>query len=138
MAGRDGGPVRLTVARHCDGATPREVVRKAGWPMVDVSTDEWPGDNGLPALGRDHSPVGHAVGGYARDDDGDGIREVHGNTREGLWTGLRNSLRPFRGVNKGYLYRYAAMFEWGYDVKRATLGFLWALLEVRSATSCPT
>ena len=31
---------------------------------------------------------------WARDDDGDGIREVHCNTLEGLWTGLRNFLRP--------------------------------------------
>ncbi|MBX6316079.1 MAG: hypothetical protein IRY99_24675 [Isosphaeraceae bacterium] len=45
-----------------------------------------------------------------RDDDSDGVREVHVNTLEGLWTGLRNFLRPFRGVNKGYLYQYVAMF----------------------------
>ena len=36
---------------------------------------------------------------WARDDDGDGIREVHSNTIEGLWTGLRNHLRPFRGIS---------------------------------------
>jgi hypothetical protein len=57
---------------------------------------------------------------------------------EGLWTGLRNSLRPFRGMNKKYLYQYVAMFEWGDNVKGATLEFLWAFLGVRSATSCPT
>jgi hypothetical protein len=33
---------------------------------------------------------------WARDDNGDGVREVHCNTLEGL----RNFLRPFRGVNK--------------------------------------
>jgi transposase len=27
---------------------------------------------------------------WARDDDGDGIREVHDNTLEGMRTGLRN------------------------------------------------
>jgi hypothetical protein len=36
---------------------------------------------------------------WARDDDRDGVREVHSNTIEGLWTGLRNHLRPLRGVN---------------------------------------
>ena len=56
---------------------------------------------------------GHVAGEWARDDDGDGIREVHVNTSEGLWTGLRNFLRPFRGVNKMYLYQYVAIFEWG-------------------------
>ena len=54
---------------------------------------------------------------------------------EGLWTGLRNFLRPFRGVSKKYLYQYVAMFEWGSNVKRATPGFLWAILGVRSATT---
>ena len=62
------------------------------------------------------------IGEWARDDDGDGVREVHDNTLEGLWTGLRNFLRPFRGVNKVYLHQYVAMFEWGYNVKRATPG----------------
>jgi hypothetical protein len=57
---------------------------------------------------------------------------------EGLWAGMRDFLRPFRGVNKKYLYQYVAVFEWGYNVKRATPEFLWALLGVRSATSCPT
>jgi transposase len=106
--------------------------------MADVNTDEWQGYNGLPAIGRDHAAVCHAVHEWARDDDGDGVREVHCNTLVGLWTGLRNFLRPFRGVNKVYLYQYVAIFEWGYNVKRATSAFLWALLGVRSATSCPT
>lgn len=106
--------------------------------MVDVYTDEWRGYNGLPAIGRNHATVCHAAHEWARDDDGDGVREVHCNTLEGLWTGLRNFLRPFRGVNKEYLHQYVAIFEWGHNVKRATLGFLWALLGVRSPTSCPT
>jgi hypothetical protein len=52
---------------------------------------------------------------------------------EGSWTGLR----PFRGVNKKYLDQYVALFEWGYNVKRATPGFLRALLGVESATKRP-
>ena len=48
------------------------------------------------------------------------MREVHDNTLEGLWTGLRNFLRPFRGVNKEYLYQYVAIFEWGHNIKRVT------------------
>jgi hypothetical protein len=106
--------------------------------MVTVNTDEWPGYNGLPALGRRHPTVGHAAGEWARDDDGDGIRAVHGNTREGLWTGLRNFLRPFRGVSKKYLNQDVALFEWASNVTRATLGFLRALLGVRQPTRCPT
>jgi hypothetical protein len=30
-----------------------------------------------------------------------------------------------------------ALFEWGYNVKRATLAFLRAILGVESATRCP-
>jgi hypothetical protein len=105
--------------------------------MATVDTDEWRGSNGLPASHRDRAAVCHAEREWARDD-GDGGREVHTNTLEGLWTGLRNLLRPFRGVSKVYLDQYVAMFEWGYNVKRATPGFLWPLLGVRSATSCPT
>jgi transposase-like protein len=138
VVGRESGHVRLTVAAHSDGPTLRKVVREASRPMAAVNTDEWRGYNGLPAIGRRHSTVCHAAREWARDDDGDGVREVHCNTLEGLWTGLRNFLRPFRGVNKVYLYQYVAMFEWGYNVKRATAEFLWALLDVESATSCPT
>ena len=63
---------------------------------------------------------------------------MHVNTLEGLWTGLRNFLRPFRGVNKAYLYQYVVMFEWSYNAKRATPGFLRAQLGVESATKLPT
>ncbi len=106
--------------------------------MVTVNTDEWRGYAGLPGIGRLRVTVCHADREWARDDDGDGVREVHVNTLEGLWTGLRNFLRPFRGVSKVYLYQYVALFQWGYNVKRATTGFIRALLGVEDATGCPT
>ena len=105
MVGRETGQVRLTVVEHSDGETLQEVVRRASWPMATVNTDEWQGYNRLPEMGRERATVCHAAGEWARDDDGDGIREVHNNTQEGLWTGLRNFLRPFRGVNKKDLYQ---------------------------------
>ena len=144
MVGREGGQVRLTVAEHSDRKTLEAVVGKATGPGATVNTDEWGGYNGLTAMGRGHATVCHKAGEWARDDDGDGVREVHDNTLEGLWTGLRNFLRPFRGVSKKYLQQYVAMFEWGYNVKRATIGFLQAILGVRgstggrSPTSCPS
>ena len=135
VVGRESGHLRLTVAEHSDGATLVEVVRRASGPMVTVNTDEWQGYNGLPAMGRTRPTVCHAIKEWARDDDGDGVREVHVNTIEGLWTGLRNFLRMFRGVSKKYLYQYVAMFEWGYNAKWATPEFLWAVLGVKSATT---
>ena len=134
VVGRESGQLRLTVTERSDGATLERVARRASWPMVRFHTDEWQGYNGLPGMGRYRSTVCHAAREWARDDDGDGVREVHVNTLEGLWTGLRNFLRPFRGVSKAYLYQYVAMFEWGYNAKRATSTFLKALLGVESAT----
>lgn len=55
-----------------------------------------------------------------------------------MWTGLRNHSRIFRGVNKKYLHQYVAIFEWSYNVKRATPEFLRALLGVRQPTNSRT
>ena len=106
-------------------------------PGATVYTDEWGGYNHLPELGRNHSPVCHTPGQreWARDDDGDGVREVHNNTMEGIWTGVRNFLRTFRGVNKEYLGQYIGIFEWGYKIKTVTLEFLRSLLGIRVITN---
>jgi transposase len=130
VVGRTSGQLRLRVEHRADGPTLQQDVRRATWPMTTVNTDEWAAYAGLPALGRGHVTVCHAAGEWARDDDGDGIREVHINTQEGIWTGLRNFLGPFRGVNKIYLHQYVAIFEWGFNLKRATGEFIRALLGV--------
>jgi len=52
-------------------------------------TDEYDSYN---AVQRSRSTVAHGHKEWARDADGDGVREVHTNTAEGL----RNFLRPFR------------------------------------------
>jgi transposase len=135
VVGRESGRVRLAVTERSDVEALERVVMRASWPMTTVNTDEWGWYNRLPAMGRSRPTVCHAERELARDDDGDGVREVHVNTLEGLWTGLRNFLRPFRGVSEKYLYQYVAMFEWGYNVKRATPSFLWAIIGVSSATT---
>ena len=71
-------------------------------------------------MGRDRLTVCHVIKEWARD--GDGVRAVHVNTIEGLWTGLRNFLRTFRGVSKKHLYPYVAMFEWGDNTKAGRSG----------------
>jgi transposase-like protein len=102
-------------------------------PGATVYTDEWNGYNPLRAAGRGHATVNHSAGEWARDDDGDGVREVHCNTLEGVWTGLRNFLRPFRGVNKVYLEQDIKMFEWSHNLRRVTDAHLRMLLGGRSA-----
>ena len=129
VAGRHSGRLALRVGRR-NGAA--ELVHRTVVPRTEpgamVYTDEWPGYKPLEAAGRGHAAVNHHAGEWARDDDGDGIREVHCNTLEGIWTGLRNFLRPFRGVNKKYLEQYIKMFEWSYNLKAITDAFLRILL----------
>ena len=111
------------------------VVRDAVTAPALVNTDEWGGYDRLAEIGCARGSVNHAAGEWARDDDGDGIREVHSNTAEGLWTGARNFLRWFRGVSKEYLYQYVAIFEWGHNIKRVSGAFIRALLGVPLTTS---
>ena len=70
----------------------------------------------------------HSQREWARDDDGDGINEVHTNTIEGLWTELRNFLRRFKGVGKHFIHLYIAMFEWMHNLKKVSSTFIQALV----------
>jgi transposase len=136
--GRQSGQARLHVEHRTDRATLEGVVGSSTREGAMVYTDEWRSYDHLPEMGRGNATVCHTIGEWARDDDGDGIREVHDNTLEGMWTGLRNHLRIFRGVSKEYLHQYVAIFEWSYNVKRATPEFLRALLGVWNRTNCRT
>ena len=130
LVGRESGQVRLAVTRHSDRATLDPLVQRHSRADATVNTDEWSAYDHLPASGRTRVSVKHARPNpeYARDDDGDGVREVHCNTMEGIWTGLRNFLRTFRGVSKHYLAGYVAMFQWSHNLKTATDAFLESLL----------
>ncbi len=136
IVGRESGTVRLEVVAHSDQETLEAFVDKTTKSQAMVYTDEWSGYDHVPELGRGHATVCHTPGKreWARDDDGDGVREVHNNTTEGLWTGARNFLRSFRGVSKGFLGQYMAMFEWSYNMKEATKAVLRAILRIKVAT----
>lgn len=138
VVGRESGQARLHVEHRADRATLERVVVGSSREGAMAYTDEWSSYDHLPELGRGHATVCHKIGEWARDDDGDGIREVHDNTLEGMWTGLRNHLRTFRGVSREDLHQYVAIFEWSYNTKRATPEFLRALLGVRRSTICRT
>ncbi len=103
VVGRTSGQIRLTVCENTQQRTLQPKVERATAKTATVYRDESSADNHLVATGRSHPTVWHSQKEYARDDDGDGVREVHCNTREGLWTGWRNVLRPFRGVHQKYL-----------------------------------
>ncbi len=55
--------------------------------------------------------VCHGQREWACDDDGDGLREVHCNSCEGMGAALRTYLRGFRSAHKYYLAEYVATFE---------------------------
>jgi transposase len=134
--GRESGALRLEVAENADRATLDAFVEQTTSPDVLLYTDEWSGYAGVEASGRGHATVCHQPGQreWARDDDGDGVREVHDNTLEGIWTGLRNFLRPFRGISKWYLDQFVGIFEWIYNVKTVTVDFVRALCGLRPNT----
>jgi transposase-like protein len=136
VIGRESGEARLEVVGRADGATLEEVVEDTTSEGATIYTDEWKGYNGLSGLRRDHVRVSHAAlrREWARDD-GDGIREAHVNTMEDHWTGLRDYLRPFRGVSKWYLGQYVAIYQWGHNIKRVAEEFLRILLGMRPGTS---
>jgi transposase len=84
---------------------------------TQLYTDAWQSYRGShPA----HATVRHGVHEWARDDDGDGQREVHGNSCEGAGAALRTYLRAVRGVHKQYLHLYVATYEAMVKAKRLT------------------
>ena len=128
--GRESGQVRLRLVHHADQKTLEKHVHTFTQTEATVNTDEWPGYNHII---RPHATVCHGDKEWARDDDGDGIREVHVNTVEGMWTTVRNFLRPFRGVHKKYLSGYLAMCEFSINLKRITPSFI-SLLVTRTCS----
>jgi transposase-like protein len=137
VIGRESGRIQLTVKHNSARADLEPTVLDATQPGCTINTDEWGAYTHLSEAQRTHVTVCHAPGRreWARDDDGDGIREVHTNTSEGFWTGLRNFLRPFRGVSKVYLHQYIAIHEWAHNLKEVTLGFLRILCGVTQMAS---
>ncbi len=128
LIGRTTGRIRLTVCEDTKQTTVQPLVESTTGRDTILYTDESNAYRGIDATGRGHATVCHSHHEWARDDDGDGIREVHCNTMEGVWTGLRNFLRPFRGMHKKYLALYVAMFEWEYNLKRVTPKFMRMLM----------
>jgi transposase len=100
VVGRETGQIRLDVCADTTQDTIQPEVEHKTEPTTTLYTDESNAYNRVAGTGRGHGTVCHSQREWARDDDGDGIREVHCNTMEGIWTGLRNFLRPFRGVHK--------------------------------------
>ena len=125
--GRQSGQVRLRVVLDTKSVTLRQHVEPFTSEGTHVYTDEYDSYNRVE---RRHSTVAHGAHEWARDDDGDGRREVHTNTLEGMWAGLRTFLRPFRGVSKHWLSGYVAIHEFAVNLKRISVAFIAALVRL--------
>jgi transposase len=137
MVGRASGEVRLGVLDSSGSEELGEFVAGTCIAGTVVNTDEWVGYSRVDGRhGRVHVTVNHTgpKSTWAVDADGDGVREVHCNTMEGTWTGLRTFLRPFRGVSKWFESQYVAMFQWGHNIKEVTDEFLGIMLGLRPYT----
>ena len=130
VVGRESQHLHLMVCRHSNRATLQPFVESKTQPQATVNTDDGQAYDQWPQTGQIHKTVCHMLGQceWARDDDGDGVREVHCNTLESIWTSWRNFMRPFRGVNKVYLSQYVALFAWTYNLKHVTGEWLRTLI----------
>ncbi len=111
----------MRVFKNTKGITLCSFVERFTKPEATIYTDEYSSYNKLK---RVRLTVCHSDNEWARDADGDGIREVPVNTHEGAWTGLRNHLRTFRGVHQKHLAGYVAIYEFAVNHKRVSPHFI--------------
>src|SRR5262245_48394042 len=126
---RNTGQVRVRVKPDTKAKTLCGQVHVCTRPGAVLNTD---GSDSYAPVQRPHAAVRHSRKEWARDDDGDGLREVHTNTLEGLWAGLHTFLRPLRGVHKHYLGGYVAIYEFGVNLKRISVCFIAALVALHT------
>lgn len=108
--------MRIWVLNAADKERCQGVLQTLLPPGATLYSDKLAGCQGWPG----HFIVCHSQYERARDDDGDGVREVHGNTSEGAHAGLRTFLRAFRGVHKADLACCLAVYEAIRNAKRIT------------------
>jgi transposase-like protein len=113
VVGRESARAHLAVTRTAGTRALNRVAREAVTAPALVNTDEWRGYARLAEVECDRAAVNHQAGEWARDDDGDGVREAHCNIRERLWTGARNLRRPLRDAYVTYCGRYISICRMG-------------------------
>ena len=125
-----GGQVVINMLANGKQKTIEPVIKEPIAPGALVYTDE----DGIYARwslwGYGHKRVNHGRGAYARDEDGDGLCEVHVNTMEGVWSLLRSWLRPHRGLSPEKLPLSLGCFEFVHNVRKRGKALLPALIEL--------
>ena len=127
--GRESGQVRMRVVMDTTGATLAAHVHRFTQAGSHLYTDE---NQSYNHVLRPRSVVCHSTNEWARDDDDDGICEVHVNSTEGLWTDVRIFLRPFKGVHKMSLAGYVAFAEFKRNLKAISPAFISRLVALHN------
>jgi hypothetical protein len=118
VSSRETGEQRLWGCDHANQATCHNLIAEnVPGASAILSPDEWQSYRGSHPV---HATVRHGVHEWARDDEGDGHREVHGHACEGAGAALRTYLRAFRGVHQRYLPLSVATYEAMVHTKRVT------------------
>lgn len=84
----------------------------------------------MQTWGYDHKHLNHGRGEFARDEDGDGLCEVHVNTMAEFWSLLRSWLRPHRGISQEKLPLYLGFFKCVPNIRKRGKALLPALIEL--------
>jgi transposase-like protein len=132
-----GGQVVIRMPENVRQATIGPLIGATTPPGAVVNTDEYDIWARLTEWGYAHQTVCHAAGEYARDDDGDGSREVHVDTLEGSWSLLRSWHRPHRGISQERLPLYLGFFEFVHNVRRRGEALLASLIGLLVAPRNP-
>lgn len=141
VVGREPGEVRLDVIETASMVESDDAVDggclggRRSTPMSGAATTA---SAGATAGSIEQSIIRGRSGPGRSTRMANGVREVHCNTMEGLWTGVRNFLRPFRGVSKWFLAQYVAVFQCGYNLKEVTNEFMRVLMGISPGTSFPS
>jgi transposase len=118
----------LRMLPNVQQTTIKPVIAASVVPGTLIHTDEYDIYARLPAWGYPHKTVCHARGEYARDEDGDGVCEIHLNTIEGFWSLLRSWLCPHRGISQDKLPFYLGFFQFVHNARRRGKALLGALV----------
>ena len=125
-----GGQVVISRLAKVKQKTIELFIKETRAPGALVYPDEYGIYARLSMWGYSHKSVNHGRGEYARDEDGDGLCEVHVNTMEGFWSLLRSWLRPHRGISQEKLPLYLGFFEFVHNVRKRGKALLGALIEL--------
>ena len=125
-----GGEVVIRLLENVKQVTIKPIIEITVSAGTQIYTDEYDIYARLANWGYLHKTVNHGSGEYARDEDGDGLHEVHVNTMEGFWSLLRSWLRPHRGISQEKLPLYLGFFEFVHNAKKRGKAVLGSLIKL--------